>query len=174
MRTLLQHAYAELSHDRIYKPSGTIDKEAVRQVAKSAALVETTDEIFVAVNERLQAANSEIQRVHELLCGVYSATIGISGNADSRFSNVLLDPYREQLPSITSESLKTFLAENDFITGKIQERAPLSALYRHPCIIAVYFLVHSDPDLVSDHWPIDKTHLEMIYADLGISSEGRL
>ncbi|MBK8000412.1 MAG: RelA/SpoT domain-containing protein [Verrucomicrobia bacterium] len=174
VRTLLQHAYAELAHDRIYKPTGTIDKEAVRQVAKSAALVETTDEIFVAVNERLQAANAEIQRVHDLLASVYSALLGEPGSTDFRLSNALLDPYRGQLLLITQGSLDAFLTEYDFLADKIKERAPLSALYRHPVVIAVYFLVQAEPDLVPKYWPFDMKHLEMIYADLGLSTEDRL
>lgn len=174
VRTLLQHAYAELSHDRVYKPSGTIDLECIRQVAKSAALVETTDEIFVAVNDKLQKANASIQRVHEVLCAAYSAFVGEARNSDFRLSNVLLDAYREQLTNITKESVGKFLKENDFIAEKIQERAPLSTLFRHPIVIAVYFLVQTEPDLVPKRWPFDLKHLDFIYSDLGISTNGRL
>ena len=35
VRTLLQHAYAELVHDSIYKPSGDVPKSAERQIARS-------------------------------------------------------------------------------------------------------------------------------------------
>lgn len=174
VRTLLQHAYAELAHDRTYKSSGTIENEVLRQVAKSAALVETTDEIFVTVNDRLQAANAEIRRVRDLTATAYLRLAGFAGADDARLTNALLDPYREHLPLITKESLDAFLSGYGFIVDKIKERAPLSTLYRHPCVIAVYFLVQNEPDLVPKHWPFDMKHLEMIYSDLGLSTEGRL
>lgn len=174
VRTLLQHAYAELAHDRVYKPSGTIHNEVVRQVAKSAALVETTDEIFVLVNDRLQSANAEILRVHGVLNSEYRVRIGTPGNEDPRLTNTLLDPYRAVLYTIATPSLDAFLTANDFISGRIRARAPLSALYRHPSVLAVYFLVANEPDLVARHWPFDMKHLEMIYSDMGLSTEGRL
>lgn len=174
VRTLLQHAYAELAHDRVYKPSGTIENEVVRQVAKSAALVETTDEIFVLVNDRLQSANSEILRVHAVAVSAYKLHIGNPANADPKLTNALLDSYRAQLGTITAQSLDEFLAAHDFISERIMTRAPLSALYRHPGVLVVYFLVLNEPDLVARQWPFDSQHLEMIYSDMGLSTEGRL
>jgi len=46
VRTLLQRAYAELSHDTSYKPSVTLEGDVRLQIARAPALVETTDEIF--------------------------------------------------------------------------------------------------------------------------------
>lgn len=47
VRTLLQHAYAELVHDSVYKPVGIVPKSAERHIARSMALMETTDDLFV-------------------------------------------------------------------------------------------------------------------------------
>lgn len=174
VRTLLQHAYAELAHDRVYKPTGTIHNEIVRQVAKSAALVETTDEVFVLVDAKLHSANSEILRAHAVAVSAYKRHVGIPANEDSRFTNALLDPYRPQLDTITEQSLDELLMANSFIPERIETRAPLSALYRHPGVLVVYFLVNNEPDLVPRVWPFDLTHLEMIYTDLGLSTKGRL
>ena len=174
VRTLLQHAYAELAHDTTYKPSFAVDREVNRQIAKSAALVEATDEIFVQANAKVEAAGAELRRVHDLTAVAYQAAIGFPPVSDLRLTISLLDPYRERLPEITKESLGEFLKKNDFLAEKINERAPLSLFYRHPCILAVYFLVANYPDSVPQHWPTDKKHLEMLYTDLGLSAENRL
>src|SRR5690606_25885652 len=47
IRTLLQHAYAELSHDTLYKSSITSQPEVHRLFAKSMALMETTDDMLL-------------------------------------------------------------------------------------------------------------------------------
>ena len=174
VRTLLQHAYAELAHDTTYKPSFAVDREVSRQIAKSAALVEATDEIFVQANAIVEAAGAELRRVHELTAATYQVKIGLPPIPDLRLSYSLLDPYRDQLPSITQQSFDEFLNKNDFIADRIKERAPLSLFYRHSCVLAVYFLIANHPDLVPKNWPADKKHLEMIYTDLGLSSENRL
>lgn len=174
VRTLLQHAYAELAHDTTYKTSFAVDREVSRQIAKSAALVEATDEIFVFANAKVQAASAELRRVHELTASVYQTKIGLTPIPDLRLSYSLLDPYREQVTAITPASLDEFFQKNDFIADRVKERAPLSLFYRHPSVLAVYFLIANHSDLVPKHWPADLTHLEMIYSDLGLSAENRL
>lgn len=122
VRTLLQHAYAELAHDLTYKPSLAVDREVSRKVAKSMALMETTDEIFVQAHEKVEAASAELRRVHELAAKAYETKVGIVPARDLRLCFGLLDPFRGFLPELTEESLEAFLTENDFIADKIRER----------------------------------------------------
>ena len=46
IRTLLQHAFAEVSHDSTYKGPYKNDKGILRHLAKSMALMEATDDYF--------------------------------------------------------------------------------------------------------------------------------
>jgi len=174
VRTLLQHAYAELAHNTIYKPSLCLDRDVNRQIAKSSALVEATDEIFIGVHGKIQAASEQLKRIHEIVAASYQKHVGTPLNSDERLTSSLLDPYRHNLRTLSAEALEVYLTEKDFIADRVKERAPLSILYRHPVVLAVYFLVANEPDLVPKQWPADQAHLEMIYSDLGISAEGRL
>ena len=174
VRTLLQHAYAELAHNTTYKPTLCLDRDVNRQIAKSSALVEATDEIFVGVHNKIQAASAELKRVHDVVASAYQRHIGTPASTDERLTSALLDPYRKNIATLTTDTLESYLVEKDFIAERVKERAPLSVLNRHPVVLAVYFLVANEPDLVPRHWPTDSKHLEMIYSDLGISTEGRL
>ncbi len=89
-------------------------------------------------------------------------------------TSTLLDPYRQTLGILSEDALEAYLAEKDFIPDRIKGRAPLSILYRHPVVLAVYFLVTYEPDLVPKYWPADQKDLEIVYSDLGISTEDRL
>ncbi|HAX2332803.1 TPA: (p)ppGpp synthetase, partial [Escherichia coli] len=45
VRTLLQHAYAEVSHDSVYKCKAQPSAEIKRRMARTIALMESTDEL---------------------------------------------------------------------------------------------------------------------------------
>jgi putative GTP pyrophosphokinase len=51
VRTILQHAYSELTHDTIYKPSVQAQPDVKRAAAKSMALIEATDDYFAQVRD---------------------------------------------------------------------------------------------------------------------------
>ena len=53
IRTLLQHAYSEISHDSTYKGPFMNDKEILRQLAKSMALMEATDDYFCDIFNKM-------------------------------------------------------------------------------------------------------------------------
>lgn len=47
IRTLLQHAHAELTHGTVYKKRQTTKPTVLRTIAKCMALIETTDKFFI-------------------------------------------------------------------------------------------------------------------------------
>lgn len=53
LRTLLQHAYAEMSHDNVYKGPFKNDKKILRHLAKSMALMETADDYFCRIIDQM-------------------------------------------------------------------------------------------------------------------------
>ncbi len=80
VRTLLQHAWADISHDRIYKSNFTVPKRWKRESARLAAVLEKADDAFAGMSETLDAyttnysvllgedkLNAEIQTLTTLL-----------------------------------------------------------------------------------------------------------
>lgn len=55
VRTLLQHAWADISHDRIYKSNLTVPKRWKRESARLAAVLEKADDAFASMSETLDA-----------------------------------------------------------------------------------------------------------------------
>lgn len=72
IRTLLQHAYSELTHDTIYKPNFHIQSELHRLASRSMALIETTDTIFTKVNLKLEEIVKERNKYIEELAEIYN------------------------------------------------------------------------------------------------------
>jgi ppGpp synthetase/RelA/SpoT-type nucleotidyltranferase len=173
VRTLLQHAYAELAHDRIYKRSDIVETQTLRHVAKSAALVETTDEIFQIVDDTLEASVAQIKALHAMLIEHYQSFVQLAPSKDVGFSRLVAGVYAQFVETMSESALREFLGENDFIGDKIRERFDFSVLYHQPAILFIYYLVETEPNELWKRWPFNLDHLNVIYSDMGVSTAGR-
>lgn len=63
VRTVLQHAWAEISHDRNYKFNGSLPNHLERQLYLLAGLLETADNGFSALSTQIDQYMSEISKV---------------------------------------------------------------------------------------------------------------
>lgn len=54
LRTLVEHAYADFVHDLSYKGAFEVPREWLRELAGAAAALETADQTFSAIEERLR------------------------------------------------------------------------------------------------------------------------
>ncbi|ELI8221658.1 (p)ppGpp synthetase, partial [Yersinia enterocolitica] len=62
VRTLLQHAYAEVSHDSVYKCKAKPSSDIKRRMARTIALMESTDELFLLAKDELSKSNVKIEK----------------------------------------------------------------------------------------------------------------
>src|SRR3546814_10997244 len=77
LRTLLQHAHSQLTHDTIYKPKTIASSHTKRFVARSMALIETVDDFFVQVMIEIEKAGEPLRRAMDILASTFEkAEIG--------------------------------------------------------------------------------------------------
>jgi len=170
IRTLLQHAYAELVHDSIYKPVGSVPPKAERQVAKSMALMETTDDLFCSTMKLLSDANKPRNQLHEDLTTIYREKVG--GHLlrpDVKTSYAVLDEFRELLKDGLSAEIGSYIDGKKFISNKVIERAQTSTIFAQPVILFVYWTVNAiDPDEFKKRWPLPGylRDIDVIFSDL--------
>lgn len=170
IRTLLQHAYAELGHDRIYKGEGAIPPSVRRLVARSMALMETTDEMFCAAVGELDCVNLTREKWANLLDESYLvASIPVATTLLDVDALTILDTFSGLLGAANSTELEQF--SNGATIKNIKERASDSNLFGKPITLLVYWLVKNHDDETKRLWPIPKfsRDLEQIFSDLGIS-----
>lgn len=170
VRTLLQHAYAEMVHDNIYKPTGLVPIKAERHVARSMALMETTDELFSQTMRFLKEANAPRVEFLKDLTAIYRDKVG--GQylaADDKSAAVLIDEFREQLIDGLASDISTLLDCKKYIPLKIKSRASSVPLFNQAAVLFVYWLAlkHDTDDLVR-RWPLPGylNSLETILSDL--------
>ncbi|MBB6098868.1 ppGpp synthetase/RelA/SpoT-type nucleotidyltransferase [Deinobacterium chartae] len=66
IRSILQHAWAEIEHDLGYKSEEEVPREIVRRFSRLAGLLELADEEF---NEIRRLKNAYVSRVHSMISG---------------------------------------------------------------------------------------------------------
>lgn len=162
IRTLEQHAYAELSHDYLYKkkePNACIK----RYMARSMALNETTDELFGKVYELMENEEEKYYLLVEFLKSLFNFE-SYSEKIDKSIFECIESMINEY---VTEEKIKDFL--NEYIINRIKERQNY-VIYQQPMIIILYYLARSHYTELEQKWCFTPDMLVPIFSDCGISS----
>lgn len=168
VRTILQHAYGELTHDTLYKPSVRSTAQMQRVAAKSMALIEATSDYFSQVSTQINSAMQIDRSISSALNREYSDRVGqgIATTAESPLNQILVDHYRTLL-DINDEELTNWLQLHPFVADRIRERTDARPVFRLPAILLVYAAVDQRPRLAKTDSPLNDEDLETIYNDLG-------
>ncbi|QKS81655.1 GTP pyrophosphokinase [Pseudomonas bijieensis] len=171
VRTLLQHAYAELSHDTLYKSNITSHPDVHRLFAKSMALMETTDDMLLRANKSTLTSLATVQAIKDEVAKVNALELSaVVFEPKSRENDYIIDQLRVAIGSNGLEGYGTFVQKfANVLKAKIEERNAKEAIYRIPAITLIYFLVKTRSRSLPGCWPFDLQMLEPIYSDLGIA-----
>ena len=99
VRTLMQHAYSELSHDVLYKPKSTISKKTTRSLTRSVALIETVDEYFSEASKGFEVESSLVRDCFLKLKALYQEKICTS-SYDIKTNIFLLSHFENKLDKL--------------------------------------------------------------------------
>ncbi|RWD29874.1 MAG: RelA/SpoT family protein [Mesorhizobium sp.] len=168
VKTILQHAYSELTHDTIYKPKVTATSLMKRTAAKSMALIEATNDYFSQVVSQVEASIAPDKALTAELAPIYSEFIKEQPEL-TRTEALILDAFEEVPKDDLAAQISAFLSDKGFIADRIAERAASKLLYRQPAILLVYFLVARQPAATKAKWPLTPDELRPIYVDLGLN-----
>jgi len=171
IRTLLQHAYAELVHDKFYKGVGHIPSSADRLVARSMALMECTDDIFVQAVQQLDAVNKSRDEFCEMLDTLVGPLIpNYTSTAKDDDVVAILDEFHDLLPLASVDAVKAQLDSE--VTKAIKADCVQDKLYAKPVVLLVYWLLSEHSYRVCARWPVPALHagFEKVCMRLGISS----
>jgi len=168
LRTLLQHAYSEISHDSTYKGPFRKDKDIVRKLSKSMALMEATDDYFCSIFEMIA---DETRKVHNFTIEL----INIYKTIDPNFISETLD---RELTEIFFNFLDDFNITIDAIKEMYQRnkvsidyaiKNPKNYLPTQPVFILVAYLFFNHRHTLVSKWPLMSEQLEELYLSFGVS-----
>ena len=164
IRTLLQHSYAELSHDIAYKREEYITSEMRRGVARSMALIETTDLLFREVRNMIHVDEVRFNEFVEIF-----AKIKDDDEYIPKFNRLIFDAYQSLINehSISYMDIQTFIKENDFLYQDTKNSEQI--FHKQPILYLVYYLIQKYKNQVYQNWPLTDAELRPLFNKLGIS-----
>jgi hypothetical protein len=168
IRTLLQHACCELTHDTIYKPKTRKNNHKIlRSIAKSRALTESTDDIFVEVNVTLQNEDNHINSFLSSLKSLYKCIT--TADFEEKINLFILDSFSELLSTINISDIEQFLDEYSTLKDVISKKAQTSFLYKQPVVLLLYYLIKQQRTALRRLWPLTESEIKPLFSDLGIA-----
>lgn len=168
IRTLLQHAHAELTHDKIYKATKDVKPKIHRTVAKCMALIETTDDFFKNVSQELSEEPLQKFSIINQLDNLYFDLTGVKAN-NQKSAQVILDEFEEFVDEMLIDNIQKMIKNIPHIDVVIKNRIEDNVFYRQSITLFVYWLFKKKKRRLIRDWPLSKEILVSFAADLGIS-----
>lgn len=167
IRTLLQHAYAELTHNSVYKRKTRVEPQIQRTIAKSMALIETTDDFFSDVSIKLNSNIYDTLDFQGQLDELYIKYVDSNySNKPQKLATVILDEFQELISSDTIQKIEILLQEID-ISAVIKDKQEL--IYRQSIVIFVFYLIKRRTRQAFNNWPLDRKIIEKLATNIGVS-----
>lgn len=164
VRTLLQHAYAEISHDNVYKGPYKNDPVILRQLAKSMALMEAADDYFCKTLEQVSAPQNKENMLLEYLVKVFMKIKGLDEppSFDRKLAEEMLSLVANE--HISTNDIDAFLYSNTEIADVI--KCGESVIVQQPIIILLAYCLDKIPYTL-EKWDIDLDVYKDVCRSLG-------
>lgn len=169
VRTLLQHAHSELTHDTIYKPSVVQTAEMHRAAAKSMALIEATGDYFRELMELIDRNVAPARELSKQMMALYRELVGREPDP-TKAEGLLNDAFGALAGDKPDEAVRSLFTAKPFLLDRIRERAATKLVFRQPSIMLVYLAVSKRPADAQEVWPLTFAELKPLYTDLGLSA----
>lgn len=171
IRTILQHAHSELTHDAVYKAKQKVSPKVHRTVAKSMALIETTDQLFTEVTKELNSGPLKDLQVIQHLDEMYKQFTGLP-SLPSKSSLVIWDTYESFIDEQLIKNIsKAVVLNKDYssLNDTIKIGAQSNSFYQQSCVLFVYWMLLKRRKALIAEWPLQWKLLERLASDVGVS-----
>ena len=162
IRTLLQHAFAEVSHDSTYKGPYKNDKEILRSLAKAMALMEATDDYFCDIfslmtDEKRYYSNY----LKELITLFRTFKEDFNNNEINHFLTESIFELLE-LQDVSIQDLEVFVTKNqDDLKKYIKPENGM--LFQQPSVVLVLYYLINHRTFLSEKWTLNNDMLKNIF-----------
>lgn len=171
IRTLMQHAYSELSHGVLYKPKSKISQKTTRSLTRSVALIEAVDDYFTEASKGIDSEFSLVEKSLAELNKVFKKIAEMHVDCDYKTNIFLLSHFEGLLNDIDYSELCDFFEKKIHIIEAIKLKAIDNYFYRQPIILLLYYFIGNKINLSKfrEIWPLDEGMIKPIFTDFGDS-----
>jgi len=169
IRTLLQHAFAEVSHDSTYKGPYKNDAEIIRHLAKSMALMEATDDYFSRIFSLMSSEKREFSVYIKELTRLFKEFDPSFDVANLNFD--LTDRIFELLTKKKIElgDLEAFVEKyKKDLSRAIKPKNGI--IFQQPISLLIGYYIINHQEFFKNSWPLNNESLLQVYRAFNISS----
>lgn len=171
IRTIMQHAYSEVSHDTVYKGDYSANKPMIRALATSMALIETSDEKFKEVYSIMKKDDSLNNKFITTCIKIFKELQPSFNLNDFDLRSLhmcfdFLDKHVKPDDKYFEEFISFIDTHKDLYKLIISEKK--AALFSDPAIILVMFILFYNYPTFRDQWPYSSFTLEESKRYLGL------
>lgn len=166
IRTLLQHAHAELTHDAVYKAKRVVQPNVSRTVAKSMALIETTDDFFSSVVDALSSGTLYEYKIVESLDSLFLEKIG-SSPIFQKPSIAIWDAFEDLVEPNLVEKIADFL--DAAVVEVVRRLSEEDRFYRQSVVFFVCWLLKKHRHRLIEEWPLPTEKLQRLANGIGVN-----
>jgi ppGpp synthetase/RelA/SpoT-type nucleotidyltranferase len=167
IRTLEQHAYAEVSHELFYKKNCAQDGKALRLLARTAAFNEQSDELFGRMYDMIENQDIYYNDFMKILTDRYNFVYN-----NDKLNRTIYDDIEPLITKygIDAEKITRYILDKPFVLEQIKEKQ-WEILFNQPVVLVLYYLVEGFNNELSSVWQYTENVLDPIRADLGIATD---
>lgn len=170
VRTLLQHAFAEVAHDTIYKGAFGADSQLVRILSRGMALMEATDEYFCRAYEIMEKEETYERTFLDKLIAISNDKLEVapfqSRELDSVLTRNIFDVF--EIRNISINDVERTVITNKSLIEKTLNKTQ-SYLRSQPIIILIIHLIISNTYLIKERWYLEEEIIKDLFFKLGFS-----
>ncbi|MCY1672134.1 hypothetical protein OVA07_14090 [Novosphingobium sp. SL115] len=171
IKTILQHAYSELTHDTIYKPQIQATHVMRRNAAKSMALLEATNDYFERVDRDVKEALASVRDITRAASEVYRHALGLEPKP-SGLEGLLAGAYEEEYDGQAeyTAAVKDLIEAKPFLPELIRSHLESkNPIFAQPSILLVYLIASRNYRDAIRLWPLTLDLIEPLLNDIGES-----
>lgn len=172
IRTLLQHAHSELTHDSIYKARTLVKPAVHRAVAKSMALIEATDDYFIKATTDINNSPLVKFKIVPELDALYEEYTG-QKPLNHKSALIVWDRFEDFVDINLVKNIRGFLGDEGRGAGvnlSIKNKYDSNGIYQQSVVLFLYWLLGVKRSRTTDNWPLCHEDLTTLATDLGIST----
>jgi ppGpp synthetase/RelA/SpoT-type nucleotidyltranferase len=172
IRTLLQHAHSELTHDSIYKARTLVKPAVHRAVAKSMALIEATDDYFIKATTDINNTPVAKFNIIPKLDALYEEYTDHQP-LTHKSALIVWDEFEDFVDENLVETIRDFFSDGGRGAGinfSINKKYNSSGIYQQSVVLFLYWLVAVKRSQTFERWPLYHEDFTTLATDLGIST----
>lgn len=161
LRTLMQHAYAETSHNTVFKGEYSKNPNMLRTLATSMALIETADKKLLAIYDEVEKDSSKINCMTKKIVSFYKDLDSSFNSNEYNYTPVLeylkylylIIPKYKNAKVLNIELIENFVSSKNLLLKKIIAEKKFQA-FSSPLLIIILLSVDYYLSIIEQSWPL--------------------